>query len=139
MSPQESRLVILGILVFLVLLWTGILYVVAETSGWRRMRRLYGMDGEFAGEKWEGERGYMRWAAFRGMLTAGANKEGLYLKIQAPFHFFCRPLFIPWKVIRVEAKRQWSVDGVVFHLGTQQPVEFWVHESMAEKLREASL
>jgi hypothetical protein len=120
-------------------MWTVILFVVAETSGWRRLAETYAADPEFEGPIWKFEHGQIGWAAFRGNLTVGANKQGLFLRVQFPFHWFCKPLFIPWTVIRTAPKRMWMVDGLAFQLGNDRPVELWVRAVLAEKIRQASL
>jgi hypothetical protein len=139
MAPESSYLIVAAFLVVFTGLWTAAMYLTAVSSGWLQLAKLYRTEQEFSGEKWTWESGQMGWANFRGCLVIGANRQGLYLRVQFPFHFFCAPLFIPWSAVQAVPKKAWFFNGVSFRLGVQRPAELWVRASLAERVRRASL
>ena len=139
MTSEVGYGYIAGFAVFFCGLWMFICALVAVTSGWRRLAELYRTEQEFTGEKWTWESAQMGWSNFRGCLVVGANRHGLYLRVQFPFHWFCPPLFVPWSAIQVSEKRMWFFRGLSLRLGAVRPVSMWVRASLGEKLRRASM
>ena len=101
----ENFSAIFPVLLFLVifpLFWCGVIFLVAYLSGWATLARVYRFDGYFQGRQWSFQSAQIGWGNYNGVLTVGANWEGLYLKPFFLFRFGHPPLFIPWYDISVK-------------------------------------
>ncbi len=81
--------------------WCGIVLLLAYVSGWVSLAQVYHFSGVFQGQQWSFQSGKMGVVRYRGALTVGANREGLYLKPMFLFRLGQPPLFIPWHDISI--------------------------------------
>lgn len=126
-------------LVFFSALWLSITALLSFLSGWGKLAKRYPAEREFDGQRWTWQSAQMGVVGIRGCLTAGANREGLYLAMMLPFRFRHPPLFIPWRAVQPVPKQMLFFRGVEFRVGPEPVVTVWVRETLAERLRLASV
>ncbi len=97
-------------------LWIFVCFLLARIGGWSRLATHYRAPADFSGTKWEFQTGYMGWARYKGCLTIGTNREGLYLAVFPLFRVGHPPLLIPWRDITTSEERGWlaSYQGFAF-------------------------
>jgi hypothetical protein len=79
-----------------VVLWIGILFIIARLDGRATLATFYRLSGSFSGECWRFQSGEMRWKlGYNNCLTVGVNPAGLYLSVFFLFRFGHPNLFIP--------------------------------------------
>ncbi|MFK7818863.1 MAG: hypothetical protein AB8G99_09095 [Planctomycetaceae bacterium] len=59
--------------------------------------------------------GDIGWNSYKGITTVGVTREGISLRLMAPFSIFHPPLLVPFRDIRIEPKR-WYLLGKTFQL-----------------------
>jgi hypothetical protein len=115
--------------------WFGGIYLIALLSGWLRLAQRYRCEQGFGGDWWRFQSCAMRWGtAYRGILTLGANAEGLYLEVPYVFRVGHPPLFVPWSEITVSERRRWMVAGTQFMLGRNEQIPLWVYAGLGAKV-----
>ena len=123
----------------LLLGWLSVSLVISYTGGWSSLARTFRYRGTFNGSKWRGQSGRMRGIArYNNCLVIGASPQGLYLGVFFPFRVAHPPLFIPWNEVTFSKSRVFFVNIVRFELGREHRVPFSIHESLANKLRQAA-
>ena len=89
----------------LLLVWTGLMILIARVTGWALLAKAYPLPRPFRGDRWRFQSASMRYKTNYGLcLTVGANPEGFYLAILFPFRPGHPPLFIPWTDISAAVK-----------------------------------
>ena len=69
-----------------VVLWIGILFVIARLGGRATLATFYRLSGSFSGGCWRFQSGEMRWKlGYNNCLTVGVNPAGLYLSVFSCF------------------------------------------------------
>lgn len=122
--------------VYFVTLWLLIGAIISHTGGWRSLAKIYRTEVAFHGAKWSGQSGQMRRLTnYNGVLTLGASREGLYLACMFLFRFMHPPLLIPWSEIKVQRKKGWVFDYVIFTLGHELAIPLRIRAKLAERLR----
>lgn len=102
MENLSSVLPVLLFFLIFPLFWIGVIFLVAYISGWAKLAKVYRFDGSFQDRSWSFQSARVGWGNYNGVLTVGANWEGLYLKPFFLFQFGHPPLFIPWYDISVQ-------------------------------------
>jgi len=110
MGNLTPYFILLAVIASYVILWCGIMAVAARMSGWIALAQKYRTTGPFTGSCWHFQHAQMRWLTnYSGVLTIGANGDGLYLSPMLLFRFGHARLFIPWTDMRMEMKKSfWS-------------------------------
>ena len=93
---------IVGFLIVFPLFWCGVVYLTSLIGGWMRLANHYRYDGNFQGQQWSFQGARIGLSSYSGVLTVGANWEGLYLKTMFLFRCGHPPLFIPWHDLSVK-------------------------------------
>lgn len=88
------------IVVGFVLIWSGVVYLLAWLSGWRRLARRYRTDHKPSGPSMSSFVAMLGPVSYRGVLTIQTAPEGLYLSIMLFFRLGHPPLLIPWSAIK---------------------------------------
>jgi len=116
-------IVLIGILEVCVILW-----LISRMTGWSQLARQFSCETKFDGLVWRFQTISMRRGGnYSGVVTIGANKEGLYCALLPIFNIGHRPFFVPWHEMRMQLKHHWScgnylevhfpkVSGVVLRL-----------------------
>ena len=102
---MENLSPIIPAVLFLVvfpLFWCGVVYLIAHVGGWVRLAQHYHYNGDFQGQQWSLQSARIGWGNYNGVLTVGANWEGLYLNPMFLFRCGHPPLFIPWYDLSVK-------------------------------------
>ena len=87
----------------------GILFIVIFPlfwCGWARLAKYYRYDGTFQGQQWSMQSARISWSGYNGVLTVGANWEGLYLRPMFLFRCGHPPLFFPWYDLSVHKRHK---------------------------------
>ncbi len=93
--------VVLFVVVF-PLFWCGVVFLTAYLGGWLRLAKQYRYEGPWPERRWSLQSARIGWGNYNGILTVGANWEGLYLKPMLLFRCGHPPLFIPWYDLSVK-------------------------------------
>lgn len=102
---MENLSPIIPIVLFIVifpLFWCGVVYLIANVGGWSQLAKHYRYDGTFQGQQWSLQSARFGLSSYSGVLTVGANWEGLYLRTMFLFRCGHPPLFVPWYDLSVK-------------------------------------
>ena len=99
-NPMFLLLLIPVILVGFVLIWSGVVYLLAWLSGWVRLARLYRVTHRPSGPPMSPWVAMLGPVSYRGALTIQTAPEGLYLSMIVFFRIGHPPLLIPWSAIK---------------------------------------
>lgn len=133
-NPMLLLLLIPLLLVGFLLIWSGVVYLIAWSSGWRRLARHY----RCAKAPEESVFGTL-WAMLgpvnhRGTLRIEPAPEGLYLSMMPFFRIGHPPLLIPWHAIKRQDKAQISlVKMVALDLGDPKITTLRLPASMVDE------
>ena len=89
-----------------VLLWSLIIWLTSRLAGWWRLAQHYRDVDSYYGKKLRGKSGEFGAASYGGILTFGANYQGMYLAVNFLFSIGHPPLFIPWNDIHIEERQR---------------------------------
>lgn len=130
-------LIPLGFLIGFPLFWSAIVLLLSRVSGWHRLAQRYRAPASFAGEVRSGCHGMLGHVSYRGTLTIGANRAGLYLAVMRIFAIGHPPLFIPWTEIHARRGRVLFMQVVTLAIGSPS-VELRIHHKFFEPLERAA-
>jgi len=123
-----------GFVLLFLAAWCVTGYLAAWMSGWRVLAQLFPCEREFDGQRWRFQSGAMRWSTnYNGVLTMGANRDGIYLAMFFAFRPGHPPLFIPWNEITTSDRRRLFA-GTQFVLGREAQIPLWVFKKMGDRL-----
>ena len=136
-EPSTPMLLLLLIPLFLVgfvLIWSGVVWLLAWLSGWRRLARHYrcakAPDGTVFGTLWA----MLGPVNHRGSLRIEPAPEGLYLSTMVFFRIGHPPLMIPWHAIKRQEKAQISlIKMVALDLGDPKITTLRLPASMVDE------
>lgn len=133
-NPTFLFLLIPLILVGFVLIWSGVVYLLAWFSGWRRLARHYrcakAPEGSVFGTLWA----MLGPVNHRGTLKIQPAPEGLYLSTMVFFRIGHPPLLIPWHAIKRQDGTQISlVKMVALELGDPKITTLRLPASMVDE------
>jgi hypothetical protein len=125
---------------FFVLLWCGILFLIAVFSGWVTLSRRFRLTSVFTGPTWEFRSAYMRWTSRCGnCLSIGADTAGLKLSVFFLFRPGHPPLFVPWGEISVARRRDFLfIRRVKLLLGREEQIPFVISGGLADRIQAAA-
>jgi hypothetical protein len=120
-------------------LWLVVSAIISYIGGWTTLAKRFRLKQPFAGTRWTGQSGQMRWiAGYSNILTVGSCPEGLYLATMPLFRFRHPQLLIPWAEIAVMRRRLLFFQSVRFGLGRELDIPLYVRPKLADKLRRAA-
>lgn len=133
-NPTFLLLLIPLILVGFVLIWSGVVYLLAWLGGWRRLARLYRTantpKGAPLGTFWA----MVGPVNHKGTLHIQPAPEGLYLSTMALFRMGHPPLLIPWHAIKRHDVEQLSlVKWVALELGNPKITTLRLPSAMVDE------
>ncbi len=110
---------VVGSVVFSVFLWCFVLWVIAWTSGWRRLAQRYSDTSPLAWSSGGGVRfasAQMGLASYSGVLTVDATDKGVSIATIRLFRLSHPPLRIPWSemTIQVRGGKRWKAVQLKF-------------------------
>jgi hypothetical protein len=117
-------------------LWLLVSTIISYIGDWTTLAKRFRLQQPFAGTRWTGQSGQMRWiAGYGNCLTVGGCPEGLYLATMPLFMFRHPPLLIPWAEITVMQRRILVFRFVRFGLGRELDIPLYLRAKLAEKVR----
>lgn len=132
-NPMFLLLLIPLFLVGFVLIWSGVVYLLAWLSGWRRLARHYRCAKAPAGSVFGTLWAMLGPVNHRGTLQIQPAPEGLYLSMMALFRIGHPPLLIPWHAIKRQDGTQLSlVKMVALELGDPKITTLRLPASMVD-------
>ncbi len=120
--------------VFFIALWSFVIFLVAMIGGWPRLAQYYRAQADFDGTRWSMQSGYVGLSRYRGVLTVGANWQGLYLAVFPLFRIAHPALFIPWSDISTAERQGFLFIYLDFHFAQTPGVRLSVHKNLGEKI-----
>jgi hypothetical protein len=96
-SPWLLPLVIVLFAIIFPLFWCGVIWLIAQLSGWGALAQVYRTDQTPTGKHWSWQDGMIGWAGYNGILTLTTNEQGLFMETMWLFSFGNPRLFIPWR------------------------------------------
>jgi hypothetical protein len=112
---------------------------ISFVGGWFSLAKVYRTPVPFDGAKWGMQSGQMRWLAnYNNVLTIGVSPQGFYLASMFLFRFMHPPLLIPWSEIRVQRRKGWVFEYVIFTMGHELAIPLRIRAKLAAKLRESA-
>lgn len=102
-------------------MWAFVCWIIAQAGGWSRLAQSYLSQSEFTGRKWTLQFGRMGLSRYRGVLTVGANREGVFLDVMPLFRVGHPPLFIPWHDITIGEDTEWMMLSYVVFTFAKSP------------------
>ena len=120
-----------------VAMWCAICFLLGALGGWMALAEHFRLTGTFVGRKW-----YMCSAQFRvfvsysGVLTMGANDQGLYLAVLLPFRLGHPPLLIPWRFVRKAPRGLFNVFSTPLELGDSSRVRMTISSRIVRRFEE---
>src|ERR1017187_2136726 len=125
--------------IYFLCLWFLVAATISFVGGWFSLAKLYRTRVPFNGAKWRMQSGQMRWRVnYNNVLTIGARPQGLYLASMFLFRFMHPPLLVPWSEIKVQSRKGWVFESVIFTLGHELGIPLRVRAKLAAKLRESA-
>ena len=119
-------------------MWPLILLVLSKLGGWSALARRYRHDEPYYGIVWTYQYGSLGAIHYKGVLTVGSGREGLYLAVSFLFRLFHPPLLIPWPEVSVGGREQTSLkDLVEFRLGPDPLASLRVPTALAQGIANA--
>ncbi len=138
MTPYTSLALVLLVLILFpiifVAIWCGVVALLSVVGGWSRLASVYRAEGEYTGPIWHFQTVRMGMTRYRGVLTAGATPEGLYLAVMPLFRVAHPPLWIPWN--DVEIIEQAGLLGLsrAFRFAQKPEIVLFMLPNLSEKL-----
>ena len=109
-GPWIIPLSLLGFIGF----WSFVIALTSRLGGWWRLAHYYRDFDSYYGRKLYWKSGNFGAASYGGILTFGANYQGLYLSVNFLFSMGHPALFIPWNDIQiVERQRFFSKETIL--------------------------
>lgn len=136
---QHPSVFLLILPIYLFTLWLLVGAIISFVGGWFSLAKVYRTEVPFHGAKWSMQSGQMRWLAnYNNALTVGVNPQGLYLASMFFIRFMHPPLLIPWGEIKVQRRKGWIFESVIFTLGHESAIPLRIRGRLAATLRKAA-
>ncbi len=126
--------IIIGFPIFFGMIWSFVIFIIANVGGWRRLAQRYRAKRPFNGKKLRFQSARFNWASYSGVLEVGADHEGLHLQPFFPYRPFHPALFIPWYDIQVEEGQVLVFDVVKLTFSSVPSVRLTLYPRTFEKI-----
>ena len=87
--------------------WCTVVWMVALTSGWRRLAQVYGVPRPIPDSARNGVSGMVGWAGYNHVLRVAHDDRYLFLDVMWVFRVGHSALRIPWSDITVGKESRW--------------------------------
>jgi len=125
--------------IYFLSLWLLVSATISLVGGWFSLAKVYRTPVEFDGAKWGMQSGQMRWLVnYNNVLTIGVSPQGLYLASMLLLRFMHPPLLVPWSEIKVQRKKGWVFEYVIFTMGHELAIPLRIRGKLAAKLRDSA-
>ena len=122
---------------FFAAMWVVMALLLSFVGGWMALARNYRLSDTFVGKKWYlCSASFRRFVSYGGVLTIGANGQGLYLAVWVPLLVAHPPLLVPWHDVRRAKPGLFSIFNDPLELGGESPVRVSISKRLVRKLEE---
>jgi hypothetical protein len=120
-------------------LWFGISYLLSATGGWRALARCYPDEASSSeGQRFRFQSAQVGWVNYNNCVNVIVSPTGLRLSVFAPFRFGHRPIFIPWRDIRVGLRKSWFTSVGVLRFAREPTMELRLRRRLVDRIADAS-
>ncbi len=130
-------LILIGFTVFFVSLWVFVLFIISLVGGWARLATCYRAPGPFEGPQWHLQSGHLSLTRYKGVLTFGADREGLYLATFLLFRISHPPLWIPWSEITMTESHRFLFMHMALTFAQVPGVTLYIPRRISERITAA--
>ena len=102
---QVERLIIIIFPFVFIAIWVFVIGLVSRFGGWWHLAQRYRAFDSYHGKRLRGRHGRFGGTSYGGVLTFGADMQGMYLAVNFLFSMWHPPLFILWKDIQTEEQK----------------------------------
>jgi hypothetical protein len=131
---EFEQLLPCGFPFFFVGMWVMVSWLIAMIGGWSRLAGHYRASSDFLGQTWNMCSGRMGISNYNGVLTIGANSNGLHLAVLLPFRVGHPPLFIPWEEISTTPVKNFWVAYTELRFAAVPGVTLRLREKFAQRV-----
>ena len=111
--------IMVGFTFVFTILWSGIVYMVSQASGWRHLATKYQTSPLKEGY-YGGVYGRMGIANYNGVLRVAFVEQGMYLHVMPLFKIGHPPLLLPWNQLKnweegnlfFQKTIKWKIEGI---------------------------
>lgn len=96
-----------------VAIWSAVCSLLGAFSGWMGLSSTYATTREEPRGAVHGAFARIGFVSYRGVLTVGADEEGLYLAVMSLFRPGHHPLHLPWSAVAWEGEQSFLGFGTV--------------------------
>ena len=122
------------LILFFLLLWSGVSVGLARIGGWGRLAETYRSEADFEGTRWVLRSAKVGLVDYANCLTFGVNERGLYMGVLLPFRLAHPPLFIPWSDVGAHERRGWFLEYLDFTFAQVPDIRIRVSKRLGESL-----
>ncbi|MBN2002908.1 MAG: hypothetical protein JXA21_06095 [Anaerolineae bacterium] len=134
-SPIVVLLAILVVFpVFFVGMWCGVIALLSVMGGWSRLATVYRAEEGYVGPIWHFQTVRLGLTRYRGVLTVGANPEGLYLAVMPLFRIAHPPLWIPWNEVEIIEQAGFLGLSKAFRFVQKPEIILFMFPNLSDKL-----
>lgn len=135
MENLQIMAIILGGVLAFALFWAGVVWLIAQLSGWSKLAAVYPSRIPFNETCWSIQSGRFRWNSnYSGILRVCADGQALHLSVFVLFRPGNPPLSIPWEDISATAYGF----GVELRFYRAENVPLRISRQLAERIMPAS-
>ena len=138
METIPPYLIIPGAVIIFALFWFGVVWLIAQMSGWPKLAEKYPARQLWNETCWSLQSALVRWAQYRGILRVCADAEGVHFSVIFPFSVSQQPFSVPWTEVTGHKKRISFIYGVELHFQQVPSVTIKISTRLADNLVEAS-
>ena len=132
---SELWIIPLSLLGFVVI-WSFVIVLTSRLGGWWRLAQHYRDFDSYYGRKLYWKSGNFGAASYGGILTFGANYQGLYLAVNFLFSMGHPALFIPWNDIQAEERQRLFAKETTLTFAKAPKVKLTVPSRVMEQIQE---
>ena len=122
-----------------VVLWSLIIGLTSRLAGWWRLAQHYRDFDNYYGRKLYWRSGNFGAASYGGVLTFGANHQGLYLAVNFLFSIGHPPLFIPWNYIQIEERQRFFGSETTLTFAKAPKVKLTISSKLMTQIHELKM
>lgn len=119
-------------------LWWLVCRLLAWVGGWHRLGKAYRAAGEYHGDTREFQSARLGFVNYRGILTVGANAEGVSLDVLAIFKPGHPALFVPWRDVHAARSKFLWIERVDLSFGAAKGVRMRLPSKVGNYLLNAA-
>jgi hypothetical protein len=124
-------LALLGFVAF----WSFVVWLISAFGGWSRLAQHYRDFDNYHGRKLRMRSGRLGGSSYNGVLTIGADFQGLYLAVNPFFRVGHPPLYIPWNDIQMEEQQRFFMTNTVLTFAQVPRIKLMFPKQVMEQVQ----